>query len=150
VGIGIDITDATQNRRVILRGVVAVEPDRLVASKAGVLVDRCGAETRIIEVAFGPRNEGTQMLCEPIQASEIQVASIHDIQSAGSKVRSSRMLTSCVLPSVMQIILGIEPRRSISVWILTAALCRRKVAHGNKVRHKSMVVESRAYTSRSN
>src|ERR1700747_1697485 len=61
---------------------------------------------------------------------------------------SSRMLTSCTLPSVMRMKVGIEPRRSSSVCILTAALCLRNLAQGNNAKHKSMVVESNAYRSR--
>src|SRR5438132_14274727 len=57
---------------------------------------------------------------------------------------SSRIFTSCTLPSVMRINVGILPRRSNKVCILTAALYLRKFAHGNKARHKSMVVESNA------
>ena len=40
--------------------------------------------------------------------------------------------------------LGILPRKSSNVCIFTAALVDRKCAHGNKDRHKSMVVESNA------
>ena len=52
------------------------------------------------------------------------------------------MLTSCVLPAVMRINVGMLPRRSNSVCIFTAALRRRNWAHGNSFRHRSMVVES--------
>ena len=41
--------------------------------------------------------------------------------------------------------LGMEPRKSSRVCILTAALVVRKVAQGNIDRHKSIVVESSAY-----
>src|ERR1035438_1455153 len=58
---------------------------------------------------------------------------------------SSSMLTSCTLPSVTRINLGMLPRRSSSVCSLTAALRRRNRAQGNSVRQRSMVVESRAY-----
>src|ERR1039457_4225061 len=55
------------------------------------------------------------------------------------------MLTSCTLPSVMPINVGILPCKSSRVCSLMAALCRRKRAHGNSERHRSMVVESNAY-----
>src|SRR5437870_5549308 len=45
----------------------------------------------------------------------------------------------------MPINVGILPRRSNSVCILTAPLCLRNLAHGNIERHRSMVVESNAY-----
>ena len=40
--------------------------------------------------------------------------------------------------------LGMLPRRSISVCSLIAALVERNGAHGNSVKHKSIVVESSA------
>src|SRR5208337_4706526 len=58
----------------------------------------------------------------------------------------SRTLTSCHLPSEIWIKLGIAPRKSNSVCSLIAALVERNGAHGNSVRHRSMVVESNAYT----
>src|ERR1035437_1171832 len=58
---------------------------------------------------------------------------------------SSSILTSCTLPSVTRIKVGMLPRRSSRVCSLTAALRRRNRAQGNSVRQRSMVVESRAY-----
>src|ERR1035437_7315435 len=55
------------------------------------------------------------------------------------------MLTSCTLPWVMRINVGILPCRSSSVCIFTAPLCWRNFAHGNRERQRSMVVESSAY-----
>src|SRR5712692_7769652 len=52
------------------------------------------------------------------------------------------MFTSCTLPSVMWMNVGMLPCRSSSVCILTAALCLRNLAHGNSDRQRSMVVES--------
>src|SRR6266853_1730750 len=52
---------------------------------------------------------------------------------------------SPILPLETWIKLGIGPRRSSSVCILTAALVERKSAHGNSERHKSIVVLSSAY-----
>src|SRR5713226_1412566 len=58
---------------------------------------------------------------------------------------SSRRFTSCTSPLVTRINVGMLPCRSSKVCILTAALRRRNFAHGNSDRHRSMVVESRAY-----
>src|ERR1035441_5796623 len=51
---------------------------------------------------------------------------------------SSRTFTSCSFPSEMRIKVGILPCRSSRVCIFTAA-------HGKSARHRSMVVESKAY-----
>src|ERR1022692_3531537 len=63
-----------------------------------------------------------------------------------SRVIKSSARASPILPLETWIKLGIGPRRSSSVCILTAALVERKFAHGNSERHKSIVVLSRAYT----
>src|SRR5207249_8977028 len=47
------------------------------------------------------------------------------------------MLTSCILPSLMWMKVGILPRRSSSVCSLTAALGERKGAHENVERRVS-------------
>src|ERR1035441_10969645 len=60
------------------------------------------------------------------------------------------MLTSCTLPLVMLMNVGMLPCRSSSVCILTAALCFRNLAQGNNEKHRSMVVESSAYRLCSN
>src|ERR1035441_4665865 len=54
------------------------------------------------------------------------------------------MFTSCVSPVVTRINTGIDPRRSSRVCILTADLVERKCAQGNKLRQRSIVVESSA------
>src|SRR5215469_3897828 len=56
---------------------------------------------------------------------------------------SSRMFTSCTLPLVMRINVGMLPCRSSIVCILTAALCARNLAQRNRERQRSMVVESK-------
>lgn len=58
---------------------------------------------------------------------------------------SSRMFTSCTSPLVTRMNVGMLPCRSSRVCILTAALRRRNLAHGNNDKHRSIVVESRAY-----
>src|ERR1017187_1304506 len=58
---------------------------------------------------------------------------------------SSSRFTSCTAPLVTRTNVGMLPCRSSRVCILTAALRRRNRAQGNSARHRSMVVESRAY-----
>ena len=96
------------------------------------------------DVLLGSHDEERRAEGEHEEAFEIDVGPIHDVEGAGLGRNSSRMLTSCVLPAVMRINVGMLPRRSNSVCIFTAALRRRNLAHGNSERHRSMVVESRA------
>ncbi len=76
----------------------------------------------------------------PVEVLEIDVAN-----APTSRKMSSRMLTSCTLPSVLLMNVGMLPCRSSRACILTALLRLRKLADGNSVRHRSMVVESSAY-----
>jgi hypothetical protein len=62
----------------------------------------------------------------------------------------SSTFTSCSLPSLIWMKAGIAPRRSSSVCNLMAALVERNGAQSNRLRHRSMVVESNAYTVLSN
>lgn len=55
------------------------------------------------------------------------------------------MLTSCALPSVMLIDVGISQWRSNSVCTLTTALCLRNFAQGKNERHRSIAIESPTY-----
>src|SRR6185503_17980352 len=68
-----------------------------------------------------------------------------DLEKAPASIgRMSSTLTSCSLPSLMWRNVGIEPRRSRSVCSLTAALVDRNGAQSNRLRHRSIVVESSA------
>jgi len=59
-----------------------------------------------------------------------------------SGVIKSSARASPILPSETWIKLGIGPRKSSSVCILTAAFVERKSAHGNSDKHRSIVVLS--------
>ena len=65
-------------------------------------------------------------------------------EAPASKAKWSSALTSCIFPLEMWTKQGMLPRRSMSVWSLTAALRLRKEAQGNRDRHRSIVVESKA------
>src|SRR3972149_4058236 len=64
---------------------------------------------------------------------------------SGSRGAVSRMVMSCTLPVDTWIKVGMDPRRSSNVCILTAALVFRKVAQGKIDRDRSIVVESKGY-----
>jgi hypothetical protein len=56
----------------------------------------------------------------------------------------SSTFTSGSLPSLTWMNVGIDPRRSSSVCSLTAALVDRKGAQSNRLKHRSIVLESSA------
>jgi hypothetical protein len=99
-----------------------------------------------LEIRLGARNEEGTREMQAIQASEVDMAPIHDMIAPASGVSKSSACTSCNLPSETWMKLGMLPRKSSSVCILTAALAFRKCAHENTDRQRSMVVESRAYS----
>jgi hypothetical protein len=116
----------------------------VIGTDAGALIDLVGVAALQQDVGFGTHYEEGGTEGEEEEAFEIHVRAVHDQKAPGSDMISSRIFTSCTLPSVMRINVGILPRRSNKVCILTAALCLRNFAHGNRARHKSMVVESNA------
>ena len=79
-----------------------------------------------------------------MQTSEIDVTFVHHVEGArldGQVVENSHI---AVLPWVMRIKQGILPRRSIKRVQLDRPLATTKCAQGNRARHRSIVVESKA------
>src|SRR5215471_12791174 len=149
-GFDIEIAHAPQCLRIDLRGVDRGENDGMIGPDAGGFVHRARVATLEQNVGLGADDEERSAEREDVKALEIHIAAVHDVEAPASGRISSRMLTSCTLPSVMLINVGILPCRSSRVCIFTAALCLRNFAHGNNDRHRSMVVESRAYRLWSN
>jgi len=58
IRLDVEVTDSTKYGRIILRSVKAVEPYRLVASKADCFVDLTITDSAVIEIAFGSCNKG--------------------------------------------------------------------------------------------
>src|ERR1700722_19944937 len=96
-------------------------------------------------IRLGADHEESGAECKNKEPLEINVASVHDVEGACLCMISSRMFTSCTSPLVTRMNVGMLPCKSSRVCILTAALRCRNFAHGNSDRHRSMVVESRAY-----
>ena len=81
---------------------------------------------------------------EYLQSAKIDLAPIHDIDGSGlwrDQIQRQRIAHFAV-GNVDKT--GIGPRRSSNVCILTAAFALLKSAQGNRERHKSIVVLSRA------
>ncbi len=81
---------------------------------------------------------------DAIEAGEIKITAIHDVVSAGMREDFVEDVDIGTSPVVTRINVGMEPRRSSSVCIFTADLVERKCAQGNRLRQRSMVVESKA------
>ena len=63
-------------------GVEVVERDGLIADQPGLAIDGSGVKTSRIHVALGAGDEEAACLIEPIQAREVEVAAIHDVEGA--------------------------------------------------------------------
>src|SRR5262249_5094408 len=143
-GCGVFESDATQRRVEVLTRVEAGEHDGLIANQARASIDRMRITTLGFEVGFGAGDKEAFRLVQLIKPFEVDVSSVHDVESAGLGNSRSRTLTSCSLPSLMWRNEGMLPRRSNSVCNLMAALVERNGAQGNTDRHRSMVPASRA------
>ena len=97
-----------------------------------------------IHVRFGAGDEEGAGKMQPMEAGEINAAAIHDVNSA--RFREQQVESVDVVQLAVRNVdeLGMLPRKSSSVCILTAALVVRKCAHGKTARQRSMVVESSA------
>ena len=91
------------------------------------------------DVLLGSHDEERRAEGEHDEAFEIDVGPIHDVEGAGLGADLVEDVTSCVLPSVMRINVGMLPCRSSSV-ASSSSLVPWNLAHGNSERHRSMVV----------
>ena len=73
-----------RRRRVeVLTGVKAGEHDGLIANQSGASIDRMRITTLGFEVGFGAGDKEAFRLVQPIKPVEVDVASVHDVESAG-------------------------------------------------------------------
>ena len=72
--------DASKSIWITLCRLHALQCDDHVASQSGRLIDRLAGATTVVEVAFGPNHEEGSSSRDAVQASEVEVASIHDIE----------------------------------------------------------------------
>ena len=82
-GCGVFESDATQRGVEVLTGVEAGEHDGLIANQARASIDRMRITTLGFEVGFGAGHKEAFRLVQPIKSFEIDVSSVHDVESAG-------------------------------------------------------------------
>ena len=75
--------DSTERCVEILLGVKARQHDGLVANQAGAAIDGMRVATLGFEVGFGPGDKETFRIVQLIKPIEIDVTSVHDVESAG-------------------------------------------------------------------
>lgn len=137
-------TDPAKAVGVILNALGQPQPHDLVTAPAGGLAHGAGLQPVDLEIGFGARNkEGTHQ-DKVIELLKTHIPAIHHIERAEFDNQFVQKATSACFPWEIAIIVGMGPRKSSNVCSLTAALAERKRAHGNKLRHRSIVVESSA------
>ena len=76
----IEETDSPKWIGIELRGFWAPEQNGLIASQSGSGIDSVRGSSNVIEVAFGPGHKKRHVLCEPIEATKIDVSTVHDVE----------------------------------------------------------------------
>src|SRR5712672_701442 len=123
----------------MLAGVVTVERDGLIADDPRRPVGRGRIDAMGIHVRFGAGDEEGAGEMQPMEAGEIDVAAIHDVDGARFREQQVESVDVVQLAVRTWMKLGMLPCKSSSVCILTAALVVRKCAHGKTARQRSMV-----------
>ena len=75
--------DAPEFVGIVFGGIEAGEDDGLVTRKAGGFIDGVGIQAAIAPVGLGPDDEECGGLVEGVEAVEVEVAAVHDIEGAG-------------------------------------------------------------------
>src|SRR5215831_410753 len=83
VGVGVVVANATQGLGVVLGRIKALQTNDLIATESCVFVDHLRADTLKVEILAGANDEERQSLFEGVQALEIQVSSIHQVEGTG-------------------------------------------------------------------
>jgi hypothetical protein len=80
---GIDILDASEESRILAGRFGSRENDTLIAAQSGVLVDGSFGSTAALEVFLRAGDEEGHVGLKDIEAGEIDVASVHNVERAG-------------------------------------------------------------------
>jgi len=82
-GLRIEITDASKRSRIVQGGLGSSELDGLVASQARGLLDWKIGTTAEVQIPLGTDNKESEAEGEAIQATEVDIATVHDIKGTG-------------------------------------------------------------------
>ena len=82
-GIRIDILDTSEGNRLFGCRFDSCKPDGLIAAQPRPFVDDSLRPATVLEVFLGTRDEESHVRLKDVKSSEIDVASIHDIERAG-------------------------------------------------------------------
>src|SRR5450432_237228 len=77
------IADAPQTFGIALPRIEDDEIDELITNQAGAAIDRSRDNAPILEVRLGASDKEAAALVQAIQALEVQVAAVHDVEGAG-------------------------------------------------------------------
>src|ERR1039457_937099 len=80
--LGVLEPDAAQMNRIVLAGSVAIQRDGLVGNNAGRPIGRRGGDAGGIQVRLGAGYEECPSLMQDVEAHEVDIAAIHDVDGA--------------------------------------------------------------------
>jgi len=81
--LGIDVAHATQRRRIIASGIRGDQADRVIRLQAGREIDRTRRPTPEPNPFLGAGHEERRFIGEAMQAFEIDVPAVHDVDGPG-------------------------------------------------------------------
>ena len=79
----IDISDPAQGVGVVLSGIKAGQNNRLIEAEPRGFVHRRGIASLELEVGLGAGNKKCRRSVNAMQATEVDIAAIHDVKSTG-------------------------------------------------------------------
>ena len=80
--LGVEEANTPQSVGVALSAVVTRQPDDLIGTQAGLLVDRQRMHTSEAHAALGTDDEKCALLFEYVQPGKIQIATVHDVEGS--------------------------------------------------------------------
>ena len=82
-GLRVGEFDAAELVGIVFGGIEAGEDDGLVTGKAGGVIDGVGIQAAIAPVGLGADDEEGGGLVEGVEAVEVEVAAVHDVEGTG-------------------------------------------------------------------
>jgi len=136
--------DPSDLLRVLPSSVEACDDAGLIADQTACTINLTGVYATEPGVALGPDENECLREMDYMEPGVIEIASVHDIERSGLRNEVVKDIDVVNVPLAIKAQAGMLPLMSSKACNLTAAFVFRNVAHGNRSRHRSMMVESSA------
>ena len=139
------VTDTSQVLITVLRGMMFLEQDKLIANSSCRAVGSLRVNSPCGHLVLDACHEECACMMHLKQPPEVEVPAIHHIERTGLDEYEVQHLDLAYFPPLVRMNAGIAPHGSNNVCSLMAAFAQRNGAHSNMLKHRSIVVTSRAY-----